>query len=54
MTAWLRIPPTPAALERIWAAAPSAAVWLWSVAGELPTLTEELDAREATATAGER
>jgi len=54
VTARLRIPPTPAALERIWTAAPPAVVWLRSVDGTLPTLAEEFDARAAIATEGER
>ena len=54
MTARLRIPPSPAALERIWNAAPPAVVWLWSIDGTLPSLAEEFDARAATSTEGDR
>ena len=54
MTARLRIPPSPAALERVWNAASPAVVWLWSIDGTLPTLAEEFDARVASATEGER
>ena len=54
MTARLRIPPTPAALERIWNATPPAVVWLWSIDGKLPTLAEEFDARTVTSTEGDR
>jgi hypothetical protein len=50
VTARVRIPRTPAALERIWNAVPPAAVWFWVLTGELPTIAEELDAREAEST----
>ena len=45
----VRIPPTVDALERIWTAFPVAVVWWWGQTGELPTLSEVLDAREAEA-----
>jgi hypothetical protein len=45
-----RIPLSVDALERIWTAFPISVVWWWGQTGELPTLSEVMDAREAEAT----
>jgi hypothetical protein len=50
MTPRVRIPRSPAALERVWNAIPPAEVWYWILTHELPTIAEELDAREAEST----